>query len=66
MSDDAKIPEFPQYVHETVTRWSDEDKQGVLNNAVYLTLFEEARLGFSRMAESLEEGRFRSCSRRRG
>lgn len=25
------------------TRWSDEDNQGVLNNAVYLTLFEEAR-----------------------
>ena len=26
------------------TRWSDADAQGVLNNAVYLTLFEEARL----------------------
>ena len=25
------------------TRWSDEDTQGVLNNAVYLTLLEEAR-----------------------
>lgn len=25
------------------TRWSDEDMQGVLNNAVYLTLCEEAR-----------------------
>lgn len=25
------------------TRWSDADAQGVLNNAVYLTLFEEAR-----------------------
>ncbi len=28
------------------TRWSDEDTQGVLNNAVYLTLFEEARARF--------------------
>jgi len=28
------------------TRWSDEDNQGVLNNAVYLTLFEEARLRY--------------------
>jgi acyl-CoA thioester hydrolase len=28
------------------TRWSDEDRQGVLNNAVYLTLFEEARLQY--------------------
>lgn len=25
------------------TRWSDEDNQAVLNNAVYLTLLEEAR-----------------------
>jgi len=25
------------------TRWSDEDSQGVLNNAVYLSLLEEAR-----------------------
>ncbi|MBK7874861.1 MAG: acyl-CoA thioesterase [Planctomycetes bacterium] len=25
------------------TRWSDEDNQGVVNNAVYMTLFEEAR-----------------------
>jgi len=25
------------------TRWSDEDNQGVLNHAVYLTLIEEAR-----------------------
>ena len=32
-----EIPEFPQFVHETVTRWSDDDSQGVLNNAVYLT-----------------------------
>ncbi len=28
------------------TRWSDEDKQGVLNNAVYLTLLEEARFQY--------------------
>lgn len=25
------------------TRWCDEDNQGVLNNAIYMTLFEEAR-----------------------
>ena len=30
------------------TRWSDEDTQGVLNNAVYLTLFEEARHAYFR------------------
>lgn len=28
------------------TRWCDEDAQRVLNNAVYLTLFEEARLRY--------------------
>ena len=28
------------------TRWCDEDNQHVLNNAVYLTLFEEARLAY--------------------
>lgn len=31
---------------QLMTRWSDEDNQGVLNNAVYLTLFEEARLRY--------------------
>lgn len=55
---DLKIPEFPQFVHETWTRWSDDDRQGVLNNAVYLTLFEEARLGFCRMAEVMDDGSF--------
>ncbi len=29
-----------------VTRWVDEDNQRVLNNAVYLTLLEEARLRY--------------------
>ncbi|MDG1050384.1 MAG: thioesterase family protein [Planctomycetota bacterium] len=53
-----EIPEFPQFVHETVTRWSDDDSQGVLNNAVYLTLFEEARHGFCRAAEVLSDGAF--------
>ena len=28
------------------TRWSDEDNQKVLNNAIYLTLFEEARTDY--------------------
>ena len=56
--DTPSIPEFPHFVHETVTRWSDDDRQGVLNNAVYMTLFEEARLGFSRMTEALEGGNF--------
>ncbi|MEM6672177.1 MAG: thioesterase family protein [Planctomycetota bacterium] len=49
------VPDFPQFVHEATTRWSDGDIQGVLNNAVYMTLFEEARYGFCRAAEVLDE-----------
>lgn len=37
------------------TRWSDEDRQGVLNNAASLTLCEEARLLWCR-AHGLLEG----------
>ena len=33
----------PDRVYSLRTRWSDADAQGVLNNAVYLTLFEEGR-----------------------
>ncbi|HRV82719.1 MAG: acyl-CoA thioesterase [Planctomycetes bacterium] len=36
---DASLP----FACELFTRWSDEDNQGVLNNAIYLTLFEEGR-----------------------
>lgn len=40
------------------TRWSDEDTQGVLNNAVYVTLFEEARFAFFSQAGQLDDNRF--------
>ncbi len=40
------------------TRWSDEDNQGVLNNAVYLTLFEEARHVYFGGLELLEANQF--------
>lgn len=40
------------------TRWSDEDNQGVLNNAVYLTLFEEARHAYFGSLGLLSENRF--------
>lgn len=36
------------------TRWSDEDNQSVLNNAVYLTLFEEGRYHYFASLEMLE------------
>jgi acyl-CoA thioester hydrolase len=41
------------------TRWSDEDNQGVLNNAVYLTLLEESRHRyFSRLGLVGADNRF--------
>ena len=40
------------------TRWSDEDTQGVLNNAVYLTLFEETRFAYFSGLGLLDENRF--------
>jgi acyl-CoA thioester hydrolase len=40
------------------TRWSDEDNHGVLNNAVYLTLFEETRFAYFTKAGMLRANRF--------
>ena len=40
------------------TRWSDEDNQGVLNNAVYLTLLEEARHAYFEDLGLLGDNRF--------
>lgn len=40
------------------TRWSDEDTQGVLNNAVYLTLFEEARFAYFSGLAQLADNHF--------
>lgn len=37
-------PEAMSFRYPLRTRWSDEDAMGVLNNAVYLSLFEEGRL----------------------
>jgi acyl-CoA thioester hydrolase len=35
-----------RFEHETAVRWSDLDAAGVVNNAVYLSLLEEARFGY--------------------
>jgi acyl-CoA thioesterase FadM len=40
------------------TRWSDEDNHGVLNNAVYMTLMEEARHSYFDALGLLDGGRF--------
>ena len=42
----------------TTTRWSDEDNHGVLNNAVYSTLFEEVRLAWCRELGLLVDNKF--------
>jgi len=40
------------------TRWSDEDNHAVLNNAVYATLLEEARLAWCTGIGAMHAGRF--------
>lgn len=47
-----------RFVARARTRWSDEDNQGVLNNAIYLTLFEEARHAYFDALGLLEQNRF--------
>ena len=54
-------PKIPEHLatHLTLsTRWSDEDNQHVLNNAVYMTLFEEARHRYFSGLGLLRDGRF--------
>jgi acyl-CoA thioesterase FadM len=55
-----QVPESARirFRHRTRTRWSDEDNQNVLNNAVYLTLLEEARHGYFERLGLLEANRF--------
>lgn len=40
------------------TRWSDEDNQQVVNNAVYMTLLEEARFRYFTELDGLRENHF--------
>ena len=51
-------PEAMPFRVRLCTRWSDEDLQGVLNNAVYATLLEEARLAWCAGGGLLVEGAF--------
>lgn len=52
-------PDLPfQHSYLLATRWSDEDNQAVLNNAVYATLFEEARLRYFSSLGQIKDGRF--------
>lgn len=47
-----------RFVARARTRWSDEDNQGVLNNAVYMTLLEEGRHAYFGARGALELNRF--------
>lgn len=51
-------PEEFRFECERSTRWSDEDNQGVVNNAVYMTLLEEARHAYFSALGLLAENRF--------
>lgn len=51
-------PEALRFRARRATRWSDEDNQHVVNNAVYLTLLEEARHAYFSELGLLEENRF--------
>ena len=53
-----EVPDEPQFTARLRTRWSDEDNQAVLNNAVYMTLFEEARHAFGVATGMLADNRF--------
>ena len=58
-----ELPQVPpgdaiRFRARTRTRWSDEDNQDVLNNAVYLTLLEEARHAYFTELGLLEGNRF--------
>jgi acyl-CoA thioester hydrolase len=53
-----QVPKDLPWSIQLRTRWSDEDKQSVLNNAVYLTLLEESRLQFAQSHDLLRTRNF--------
>ena len=44
--------------HAETLRWNDADLQGVVNNSIYLTLFEQARFSYFRGIGVLESDHF--------
>lgn len=57
---DPEVPDSEQlrFKLRLRTRWSDEDNQAVLNNAVYLTLFEEARHAYFQSLGLIQANQF--------
>lgn len=55
---DPQVPEGLSTRVSLRTRWCDEDNQAVLNNAVYMTLFEEGRRAYFEELGLIEHNRF--------
>jgi acyl-CoA thioester hydrolase len=55
---DPQVPEALSTRVTLRTRWCDEDNQAVLNNAIYMTLFEEGRRAYFDALGLLEGNRF--------
>jgi acyl-CoA thioester hydrolase len=53
-----KAPERLRFRCSARTRWSDEDNQHVLNNAIYMTLLEEARFAYFSALGLLAQNQF--------
>ena len=47
-----------RFEHNEIVRWVDADMMGVLNNAVYLTFFEQARFAYFKHLELLQRDSF--------
>ena len=56
--EEPRIPSDFRFETKLTVRWSDEDHHRVVNNAVYLTLMEEARLAYFTELGLMEDGRF--------
>lgn len=46
-----------RFTYPTPLRWVDIDSEGVVNNAVYLSLMEQARYGYFTMLGHMREGK---------
>ncbi len=51
-------PDAFRFVHEERTRWVDLDAMGVVNNSVFLTMLEQARLAYFRALGGMDGDRF--------
>lgn len=55
---DTVRPVQAPFRHSETLRWNDADLQGVVNNSIYLTLFEQARFSYFRSLGILDSDHF--------